>query len=119
MIGYCGLNCDTCPIHLATIEPDIEKQKNMRETIAREIERAYGTVVTPEEINDCDGCRAESGRLFTGCLDCKIRACAIEKQIESCGLCSEYICDRLKDFLQKEPVAKNRLEEIRDANPLK
>ncbi|GEM_PF-4584473 len=22
MIAYCGLNCETCPIHLATIEQD-------------------------------------------------------------------------------------------------
>jgi putative oxidoreductase len=30
MIAYCGLNCQTCPIHLATLEPDEAKREAMR-----------------------------------------------------------------------------------------
>ena len=26
MIAYCGLNCETCPIHLATLEIDLNLQ---------------------------------------------------------------------------------------------
>ena len=34
MIAYCGLNCITCRIYLATRETDPEKQRQMREQIA-------------------------------------------------------------------------------------
>ncbi len=116
MIAYCGLDCDTCPILLATLEQDKSRQQALRETIAKECTEHYNMNLRPEEINDCDGCKATTGRLFSGCLDCKIRKCAILKKVESCAFCSEYICKKLKVFLQNDPTVENRLEEIRTAN---
>ena len=33
MIAYCGLNCETCPIHLATLENDLNLQLELRAEI--------------------------------------------------------------------------------------
>jgi len=33
MIAYCGLACDTCPVHLATLEVDLSRQKEKWESI--------------------------------------------------------------------------------------
>jgi hypothetical protein len=60
MIAYCGLNCYTCPIHLATNEPDQIKQQKMRESIAELCTKQYGMNLQPEDITDCDGCRANA-----------------------------------------------------------
>jgi hypothetical protein len=79
MIAYCGLLCDSCPIHLATLEKDIAQQAKIRVEIAKQLAKIYGTTPKPEIITDCDGCKVSNGRLFTGCIDCNIRKCAILK----------------------------------------
>ena len=66
-IAFCGLNCETCPIHLATLEPNSSHRQAMKESIAKICNRQYGMNLKPEDITDCDGCRANSGRLFSGC----------------------------------------------------
>ena len=73
IIAYCGLNCSTCRIYLATREKDPEKQRKMREGIARYIREHFDPKTRVEDITDCDGCTAESGRLFSGCQKCEIR----------------------------------------------
>lgn len=113
-IAYCGLLCDTCPIHLATAEKDLPHQRVMRESIAVQINQLYNTDLRPEDVNDCDGCRSNSGRLFSGCLSCEIRKCAVSKNIENCAYCNEYVCDTLLKFFRQEPDAKHRLNKIRN-----
>ena len=44
MIAYCGLDCEPCPIHLATLEPDPAKQRAMRVEVARVCSEDEGTI---------------------------------------------------------------------------
>jgi len=81
MIAYCGLACDICPIHLATLETNISKQAKMRVQIAERLSKIYGTTPKPEIISNCDGCKNSNGRLFIPCAHCKIRKCAIDKNM--------------------------------------
>lgn len=118
MISYCGLRCDTCPILLATNVKDIDEQREMRVNIAEELARIYGTVPKPEIVTDCDGCKTENGRLFTGCADCPIRKCAMEKKLSNCAYCSDYVCDSLNRHFAIDPGARERLEEIRKENKI-
>ena len=113
IIAYCGLTCHNCQIYLATREKDQEKRKKMRVEIARMIKKQYGTEYKPDDISDCDGCKTEGGRLFSGSKDCHIRKCAGEKGIENCAHCSEYPCGELEKVFAKEPEIKKRLEELR------
>jgi hypothetical protein len=114
MIAYCGLDCLSCPIFLATEEQDREKQKEKREEILRLINEHYGLELKLEDITDCDGCMADPGRLFSACKDCPIRRCAIDKELESCAYCDEYVCQTLEEFFSKEPHAKKNLDKIRN-----
>lgn len=41
MLAYCGLTCDSCPIHLATLEQDKSRQQTMRESIAEQCSCGY------------------------------------------------------------------------------
>jgi len=113
MIAYCGLACDSCPIHLATLEKNISRQTEMRVMIADELSKIYGTTPKPEIVTDCDGCKVDNGRLFTGCIDCPVRKCAIMKNMENCAYCIDYACDNLKKHFTIDPGARDRLEEIR------
>lgn len=112
-VAYCGLTCHSCPILLATLEGDKEKQAKMRILIAKTVRERYGTTTMPEDISDCDGCKANTGRLFSGYTGCKIRNCAQDKGCLTCAHCAEYPCDELKKFFMNEPQAKNNLDRIK------
>jgi len=113
MIAYCGLTCDTCQIHLATLETNISKKAEMRISIAEQLSKIYGTTPKPEIIVDCDGCKVKDGRLFTGCADCAIRKCAIAKDLTNCAFCNDFVCERLEKHYTFDPSSRDRLEEIR------
>jgi hypothetical protein len=112
-IAYCGLICDTCPIHSATLETDREEQSIMRTEIARLCREQYGMNYQTEDITDCDGCCTDGGRLFSGCRNCEIRKCAVKKGVENCAYCAEYCCEKLDAILVKEPGSRERLNELR------
>lgn len=111
-VSYCGLACETCPIYVATREPDQDKRAKMRLEIAEVCTKHYGVNYEAKDINDCDGCRSR-GRLFFGCDGCRIRNCAIARDIEDCAHCKEYVCGELEAFFIKDPSARARLNEIR------
>jgi hypothetical protein len=113
MISYCGLRCDRCPILLATMEEDKSNRKIMKESIIKIIAKEYGMSLKIRDINDCDGCKANTGKLFSGCSNCKIRKCASQKNIENCAYCRDYICEILMQHFIQDPTAKSRLEDIR------
>ena len=113
MIAYCGLDCQSCPIHLATCEPDEFKRQEMRISIAQICSEQYGMNLLPEEVNDCDGCRSNTERLFSGCLRCDIRSCAMDRKLENCAYCGKYVCSKLQSHFITDPSAQKRLEAIR------
>lgn len=115
LLAYCGLECDSCPIYLATRETDQEEREKMRTEIAGFASKHYDTNLGPEDITDCDGCRTPSGRLFSGCSKCEIRKCARQKSCLTCAHCPEYPCDTLQKFFVTDPSAKGRLEDIRSS----
>jgi len=117
MIAYCGLNCQTCLIHLATLETDPKKQGAMRTEIARVCTEQYAMDIRVQDVTDCDGCSATTGRLFSGCAKCEIRGCAIERNVASCAFCDEFACEKLRKHFESDPSARTRLETMRASNP--
>jgi len=113
MIAFCGLDCRGCPIHLATLELDGSKRRAMRVSIARLCSEHYGLNLLPEDVSDCDGCRSDTGRLFSGCAHCEIRSCAINRKLESCAFCDEYACNKLRSLFETDPTAEARLQALR------
>jgi hypothetical protein len=116
MVAYCGLACQTCPIYLATCQENKEEQLRMRTEIVRLCKECYGMPYELQDITDCDGCRTEGGRLFSGCRTCVMRSCARKKGLENCAYCPDYACKELRAFFKKDPAAKSRLDEIRQAH---
>ncbi|MDD8018144.1 MAG: DUF3795 domain-containing protein [Bacteroidota bacterium] len=113
MIAYCGLHCDTCPIHLATIEQDPQKKLQMRREVANALRDRHGLLLSTNDVPDCDGCTLETGRLFFSCAKCKVRACARERQHDSCAYCTDYPCEKLQEVFADQLEAKVELEKLR------
>lgn len=116
MLAYCGLQCDSCPIFLATLEKDKSKQLELRKSIAADCREHYNMQLRPEDITDCDGCTSDSGRIFQECSKCKIRKCVQTKRLESCAYCKDFACSKLNELFDMDPTAKIRLQEIRNIN---
>ena len=113
MTACCGGSCDTCTILLATAEKDEEKKYQMRVEIAQQIKEIYHQDCKPEDVTDCDGCRSPDERILAPSRDCQVRKCVMQKGVENCAHCDEYVCKNLEDFFTKEPTAKETLEAIR------
>lgn len=118
MIAYCGIECTKCPAYIAKQENNNE----LRKKFAEEQSKLYNITIPSESIN-CDGCRSV-GEHLGYCSICKIRECCMEKKLENCAFCDDYICEKLErvymymaDVLGKvvnnEPEAKITLDEIR------
>lgn len=107
-ISYCGMICgNECPIFQATQTNDRRQQEKIAIT-----QSAMGDIqIKPEEVV-CDGCKAFK-RYFGRCIDCKIRACAHAKGLETCGHCTEYPCEKLEERLEFDPSNKERLDDIK------
>jgi len=98
---------------VATLEKNIVRQTEMRKDIADHLAKIYGTTPKPEIVSDCDGCKINNGRLFTGCIDCEIRKCAKTKKLENCAYCSDFTCDKLEKHFKFDPASRDNLELIR------
>jgi hypothetical protein len=112
MIAYCGLSCRTCPIYLASIELNEKKKNDLKVSIIHECKEYYGIEYNIWDINDCDGCKSDSGRIFSGCSKCNVRICAVEKGITNCGYCEDYTCEKLRELYKVAPEAKTNLDII-------
>jgi hypothetical protein len=115
IISYCGLLCSSCPIYLATREPNELRKREMILGIIQACKEHYGIEYKYEDINECDGCITKSQRLFCGCANCKIRMCVTQKEIENCAYCKDYPCQDLKNTFEPESGAKERLDKIKDS----
>ena len=108
MIAFCGLGCSGCPAYIATQKNDDEERKKVAEMWSKE----FKAQLKPEDIN-CDGCIADSYRLFSHVKVCEIRKCGLEKKVKNCAYCDEYACEKLTEFFKMAPDAKTTLDEIR------
>ena len=109
MIAYCGLVCTECPAYIATKEDDDTKRKETAEQWSEQ----FSTSIKLEDIN-CEGCVSSSEVVFNHPKVCEIRKCGQTKGIINCAYCDDYICDILKNSLDRDPNAKQNLEEIRN-----
>ena len=111
LLAFCGLDCNECPAFTAT-------QKGDRELLKKTAERwsTKDQKIEPDDIL-CGGCNPAGEMLNIFCSECPVRVCAIEKSIESCGVCKDYPCKKLLGVweLIKTPEARNRLDEIKRA----
>jgi len=107
-IAYCGIICTKCPVYKATQADD----DNAREAVAALWSRQYGIEMKPGDAN-CDGCRRTNGCLIGHCRTCGIRACGMQKKVDTCAECPDYACEQLKLFHSIAPHAGRMLEKLR------
>lgn len=106
MIAYCGLDCEKCDAYIATVNDD----QALREKTAKQWAEFNNAPILPEHIN-CEGCRVDGIKtVFCDSL-CKIRQCALKKEMETCGSCPERKgCPTLGEIVGSCPEALENLK---------
>lgn len=103
LVGYCGYRCDLCAAR--SDDPEI------RQKLVDGWRKYFGhTNYTVENIR-CDGCKA-NGRLAD--KSCQARPCAIERGLETCAHCDDFICDKVKILLCGDDWVRERYPDISD-----
>ena len=108
LIGCCGLVCSECQAYLATQANDAEALKRVA---AQWREEYNAPQLTVEEVI-CDGCTG-GGRLCGHAPHCEVRTCAMERGLQNCAWCADYVCERLQGCFDLAPQARRTLEDIR------
>lgn len=87
-ISYCGLNCAKCDIFLAS---------HGNEDLHEDLLNWFKENIDPEiESISCERCRGPTNECWSG--DCEFRPCAMEKGLDYCFECPDFICDKLEKF---------------------
>jgi len=114
-VGYCGLDCEACPVFIARATNDDE----LRVKTAKEWSELYAEYLGKDSLKpadmNCNGCHSENA-VFIGCRSCPIRKCCQEKGIGNCANCNEYkSCEMIKGFFSvpSHEKAKVNLDRIR------
>ena len=113
-IAYCGLDCERCEARLATVNND----EALRRKVAALWSELNGVEIPADSIR-CTGCRIDGVKTPYCEFLCPIRACAMEKELETCGACpARKACEKLGAITRNNPEALCRLEaECGDAAP--
>ena len=90
MLAPCGLNCETCDIHLAPNDPEL--QKMLVEYFIK-----IGHQDAKPEWFHCAGCQGDRKDHWSP--DCEIMKCCVdENKLQNCSLCSDFVCKKLEKW---------------------
>lgn len=90
-IGYCGYNCHLCAAR--------SEDEETRRKLVNGWKALFGHENYTAENVKCDGCRSSGTVADT---QCEARPCAREKGIESCALCDEFPCNKVRHLMATE-----------------
>lgn len=107
LIGACGLSCSDCDGYKATQASDDDELAK----IAAKASEKFGEQIPPESLR-CDGCLVD-GEKCGYCAVCQIRTCVVERGLANCAYCADFECEKISNFLNMAPRAKENLTQIR------
>lgn len=86
ILTRCGYRCDLCLAY----RPNVEKNRSNQQELSDGWFKYFDLRLEPAMII-CDGCMEEHPRLID--QQCGVRSCVIEKKLENCAQCDQYICE--------------------------
>ena len=92
ILTRCGYRCDLCLAYA----PNVTGTPSNREKLSDGWFKYFGFRLPPERIL-CDGCMAQNPRLIDQA--CPVRPCVLERGLDNCAQCEEYLCERLSERL--------------------
>ncbi len=87
VITLCGMRCDLCLAYQANL--DVHPENAQR--ISDGWETCFGFRIPPEAVH-CDGCFTTGDPTLDS--GCDVRPCVIERGLENCAGCEDYLCEK-------------------------
>jgi hypothetical protein len=91
-IGMCGDNCTCCPRYTATQKDSLLELESVKTLW---VKLGLRDKDFPAEEMACLGCRPENR-----CAYDSLRSCAKKREINNCGTCPDYPCDRISQVFE-------------------
>jgi hypothetical protein len=106
VLTRCGYRCDLCLAY----KPNIERRPSGRKKLSDGWHK-YFSFRIPEAGIYCEGCREENPKLIDA--ECPVRPCVIDKGLDTCASCGEYVCEKLRRrIVTRKDVAEKRGADI-------
>ena len=102
ILTRCGYRCDLC----LAFKPNITEHPSNRQKVSDGWFKYFGFRLPAAEIC-CDGCMGDNPKLVDSA--CPVRPCVIEKGLDNCSQCEQYVCERLKQRLVVYEEVKKRV----------
>jgi hypothetical protein len=102
VLTRCGYRCDLCLAY----RPNVETNPSNQQKLSDGWFKYFGFRLAPEKIL-CDGCMADHPRLID--QSCSVRPCVIERSLENCAQCEEYVCEKLRERIVVYEQVKERV----------
>ncbi len=105
MLAPCGLNCETCDIHLASTNQEIQKK------LVENFKKAGHQDAKPEWFH-CKGCPGDRKDHWSP--DCEILICCVDKKkLKNCSQCPEFICEKIKKWGERMEHHQQAIENLK------
>lgn len=92
ILTRCGYHCDLCLAY----RPNVAANPTNRQKLSDGWFKYFGFRLPPAQIC-CDSCMAENPQLID--KSCPVRPCVLEKGLENCAQCEQYVCEKLTERL--------------------
>jgi hypothetical protein len=102
-IAYCGDCCDHCPRYTATLNGSMDKLKEAA-ILMKKVGWRHD-IGTPEKMI-CNGCQD-----IESC-EYGVKECCLEKNIENCGVCSDYPCSKIQNAFEITRINAEKFKKI-------
>ena len=88
ILTRCGYRCDLCLAY----RPNIEANPSDQVKLSDGWFKYFGFRIPAEEII-CDGCMADNPQRVD--QNCPVRPCVLERGLDNCSQCEDYVCEKL------------------------
>lgn len=99
----CGYRCDLCLAY----RPNVEAHPANQGKLSDGWFSYFGFRIEPADIV-CDGCMSERPILID--KHCPVRRCVIDRKLDNCSSCCEYVCDKLVERIVEFNNIQNRID---------
>jgi hypothetical protein len=111
-LAACGIDCNECASYKVTMTQDVKAAELMLPWFKSQglVEENDGAETILKYAPFCTGCWNIAGDCYwAGCNNCEIRVCCLDKQLNHCGECDDFPCDKFNRFdLANENYKKAR-----------
>ncbi len=103
ILTRCGYRCDLCLAY----RPNVEKNPSDQQKLSDGWYKYFGFRLSPTDIL-CDGCMEEDPMLID--KNCPVRPCVIERNLNNCAQCAQFLCEKLKERLVTYEEIRSKME---------